>query len=37
MFDSSGSADLVGAHYDVMGTVSIQGVPWLVGEYEAYR
>ncbi len=28
------STDLVGAHYDVMGTVSIQGVPWLVGEYE---
>ncbi|GIS43693.1 MAG: hypothetical protein Ct9H90mP16_07630 [Candidatus Poseidoniales archaeon] len=25
------STDLVGAHYDVMGTVSIQGVPWLVG------
>ena len=28
------STDLVGSHYDVMGTVSIQGVPWLVGEYE---
>ncbi len=28
------STDLVGEHYDVMGTVSIQGVPWLVGEYE---
>ena len=28
------STDLVGAHYDVMGTVSIQGVPWLVGEFE---
>ena len=28
------STDLVGEYYDVMGTVSIQGVPWLVGEYE---
>ncbi len=28
------STDLVGEHYGVMGTVSIQGVPWLVGEYE---
>ena len=28
------STDLVGAHYDEMGVVSIQGVPWLVGEYE---
>ncbi len=28
------STDLVGSHYDSMGTVSIQGVPWLVGEYE---
>ncbi|MEE2759325.1 MAG: hypothetical protein VYA86_05035 [Candidatus Thermoplasmatota archaeon] len=28
------STDLVGAHYGVMGVVSIQGVPWLVGEYE---
>ena len=28
------STDLVGAHYDVMGTISIQGIPWLVGEYE---
>ena len=29
------STDLVGAHYDVMGMISIQGVPWLVGEYES--
>ena len=29
------STDLVGGHYDVMGVVSIQGVPWLVGEYES--
>lgn len=28
------STDLVGGHYDQMGVVSIQGVPWLVGEYE---
>ena len=28
------STDLVGEYYDVRGTVSIQGVPWLVGEYE---
>ncbi|MDE0575158.1 MAG: hypothetical protein OSB32_06230 [Candidatus Poseidoniales archaeon] len=28
------STDLVGEYYDVMGLVSIQGVPWLVGEYE---
>ena len=28
------STDLVGAYYEEMGTVSIQGVPWLVGEYE---
>ncbi|MCS5534635.1 MAG: hypothetical protein NZ802_02150, partial [Candidatus Poseidoniales archaeon] len=28
------STDLVGSHYDSMGIVSIQGVPWLVGEYE---
>ena len=28
------STDLVGEYYDVMGMVSIQGVPWLVGEYE---
>ena len=28
------STDLVGEYYDVMGIVSIQGVPWLVGEYE---
>ncbi|MDP6905876.1 MAG: hypothetical protein QF440_00475 [Candidatus Thalassarchaeaceae archaeon] len=28
------STDLVGAHYDEMGMISIQGVPWLVGEYE---
>lgn len=29
------STDLVGAHYDEMGIVSIQGVPWSVGEYES--
>ncbi len=28
------STDLVGEHYDEMGTVSIQGVPWLVLEDE---
>ncbi len=28
------STDLVGEYYDVVGLVSIQGVPWLVGEYE---
>lgn len=28
------SSDLVGEHYDEMGTVSIQGVPWLVLEDE---
>jgi hypothetical protein len=29
------STDLVGEYYDVMGMVSIQGVPWLVEEYES--